>query len=284
MLYLTILQTIIQVVVYGGLSFWVCKNWGPFIIVEQGETVVQERMGKFKRILTKGIWFAFPFVDTHKNINWSYERAEADVLHTDSYRRKIVDIETYRVPTKLHELEFCPTDTLSKDNHQINYSLALYFNIHDVKTAVYYKGDLYRDLQQMVEDKMEAFIGEMDCEEMRAELLTKKLNKYLQSLKWTDWGISRVSSSVYSLIMPLEVGEELKERRKLKGLSQLSENEAEYESRSFKREHSLIIESLRDYAQFAEDHKFTTTETSSFLKSTTKALIKASSDRNLHTQ
>jgi regulator of protease activity HflC (stomatin/prohibitin superfamily) len=81
----------------------------PFVIVKQNHKVVVERLGRFHRVLSEGLNFKVPFLDT--------------VAYRHSMKEAIVHIENQTA--------------ITKDNVKVNIDGILFYKVVDAQKAAY---------------------------------------------------------------------------------------------------------------------------------------------------
>jgi regulator of protease activity HflC (stomatin/prohibitin superfamily) len=102
-----------------------------FKIVQQSETMVIERLGKYSRTLTSGINIIWPIIDRPREIMWRYIREGLD--------GKNIILKTLVTKIDLRETvyDFPKQNVITKDNVVTEINAILYFQIIDPVKAIY---------------------------------------------------------------------------------------------------------------------------------------------------
>ena len=58
-------------IIFVFLFAWIIFSVTSIKIVKQGEAMIIETFGKFKAVLTAGVHFITPFIDTPKTFDWT---------------------------------------------------------------------------------------------------------------------------------------------------------------------------------------------------------------------
>ena len=94
-------------------------------IVQQAETMVIERLGKYRKTLKSGINIILPLFDKAREIDWKYIKTDVDGK-TIIRRERIKRIDLREVV-----YDFPRQNVITKDNVVIEINAILYFQITD---------------------------------------------------------------------------------------------------------------------------------------------------------
>lgn len=111
------------------------------IIVPERENVVVERLGKFQRVLTPGIYFLIPFFDK--------------AAYRQEVREQVLDIPSQSV--------------ITSDNIQVDVDGLLYLQVMDAKKASYGIGNYYAASINLAQTTMRAEVGKISLGEVFSE-------------------------------------------------------------------------------------------------------------------
>ncbi|KAA0147387.1 hypothetical protein FNF27_06834 [Cafeteria roenbergensis] len=155
-----------------------------FIIVNQGEAVIIERLGKFHRVLNPGLQCIIPLVDSPKQFVWRDDRLLADgSIHSDP-------VNVTRIDLREAVFKFPSQEVYTVDTVQMKVDAVMYFRIADVHKAVYQVDDLAGAVHNVAQAQLKDVFG---SKTMSAALQGQKtVNEHLQRLfdkEFTSWGL-----------------------------------------------------------------------------------------------
>ena len=101
------------------------------VIVQQAETLVIERLGRFDRMLKSGINIIWPIVDRPRSIEWRFTRED----HRGN--RIVMRRQVKKIDLRETVYDFPRQNVITKDNVVTEINAMLYFQITDPKRAVY---------------------------------------------------------------------------------------------------------------------------------------------------
>ncbi|MBP6870088.1 SPFH/Band 7/PHB domain protein [Candidatus Babeliales bacterium] len=127
------------------------------ILVKQAETIVIERLGKFYRILGPGLHVIVPFLDQKRNAVWTFVQVRND----DYYR---VSTTLSRIDLREAVYDFPKQNVITKDNVTMEINALLYYQITDVKAAMYEVSNLPEAIEKLTQTTLRNVIGSMDLD------------------------------------------------------------------------------------------------------------------------
>ena len=140
------------------------------VLVQQAEVVVIERLGKFYRLLHPGLHFVLPFLDLKRTVLWSY----VEIGHDKRYYRFQRSLN--RIDLREAVYDFPKQNVITKDNVTMEINALLYYQITDVRAAVYEISNLPEAIEKLTQTTLRNVIGSMDLDESlvsRDEINTK---------------------------------------------------------------------------------------------------------------
>jgi regulator of protease activity HflC (stomatin/prohibitin superfamily) len=129
-------------------------------IVQQSETMVIERLGKFDRTLQSGINIIWPIIDRPREIIWRYVRQDVSLETTSVYSRSVS-----RIDLRETVYEFPRQDVITKDNVGTEISAIIYFQITDPVKSVYEISNLPDAIEKLTQTTLRNVIGELDLDQ-----------------------------------------------------------------------------------------------------------------------
>ncbi len=171
------------------------------VMVNQGEVVIVERLGKFHSVLHPGLHFLVPFVDAIRVFEWTF--TDSDGYSKRSYR-KLVSLD--RIDIREGIYDFPRQNVITKDNVTMAISAILYWQITDPKRAVYEVQNLPESISQLAQTKLREVIGSLDLDETLCsrDCINEKLRETLDSA--TDkWGVKVNRVELQEIIPPEDI-------------------------------------------------------------------------------
>ncbi|MCE5242449.1 MAG: SPFH/Band 7/PHB domain protein [Desulfobacteraceae bacterium] len=155
-----------------------------FLIIQQSETMVIERLGRYHRTLPSGINILWPLFDKPRMIEWRYVRTEQDgrgIVRKDRVKRIDLRETVYDFPRQ---------SVITKDNVVTELNALLYFQITDPVKAVYEIANLPDAIEKLTQTTLRNVVGELDLDETLSsrDTINNKLRAILDDA--TDkWGV-----------------------------------------------------------------------------------------------
>ncbi len=154
------------------------------VIVQQAETLVIERLGKFDRLLTSGINIIWPIVDRPRQIEWRYTRED----HRGA--KIVLRRQVKRIDLRETVYDFPRQNVITKDNVVTEINALLYFQVTDPMKAVYEIANLPEAIEKLTQTTLRNVIGELDLDQTLTsrDTINTKLREILDEA--TDkWGV-----------------------------------------------------------------------------------------------
>lgn len=155
-----------------------------FKIIQQSETMVIERLGRFHRVLPSGINIIWPIFDKPRSIEWKY-------IKTDTDGRTIVRKETItRIDLRETVYDFPQQNVITRDNVAIAISAMIYFQITDPRRSVYEIANLPDAIEKLTQTTLRNVIGELDLDHTLTsrDTINSKLRAILDEAA-DKWGV-----------------------------------------------------------------------------------------------
>ena len=223
-----------------------------FTVVDEATIKIVERLGKYNRVLTPGVNFLLPFIESIKKpyIN------TFDTVDGQTEMRALVHrgaIPTYEIMLDPPEI-----DAISRDNAVIYPDSILYFRIIDPVKAVYEIEDLGMALYKLLETTLRQSIGTMDSDEIikGREKIGASVKSALEEAS-AAWGTQITRVEIEEIRFNKEVTQALSDQRaaELKGRAQVIEAEREKEAVLLAAEAKFEEERLAAEADFLAESR-----------------------------
>lgn len=176
-------------------------------IIQQAETMVIERLGKYHRTLEPGINIIWPIFDRPREIEWKY--VYEDVKGKTLVRRK----KTSKIDLRETVYDFPRQSVITKDNVVIEINALLYFQITDPVKAVYEISNLPDAIEKLTQTTLRNVIGELDLDETLAsrDTINSKLTAILDEA--TDkWGVKVNRVELQDISPPQDIKEAMEKQ------------------------------------------------------------------------
>lgn len=171
-------------------------------IVQQSQTMVIERLGKYNRTLPTGINVIWPIVDKPRQIMWRFVRQgvslDGQALITNRPISKIDLRETV--------YEFPKQNVITKDNVGTEINAIIYFQITDPVKAVYEISNLPDAIEKLTQTTLRNVIGELDLDQTLTsrDTINAKLRAVLDEAGH-KWGVKVNRVELQDINPPQEI-------------------------------------------------------------------------------
>ncbi len=152
-------------------------------VIQQGTTMMIERLGKFHRRLDPGFNVVFPVLDKPRKIMWKQVREYGGKHY---YITKEID----RIDLRETVYDFPRQNVITKDNVTIEINAMLYFQIIDPFKALYEIANLPDAIEKLTQTSLRNVIGELELDQtlVSRDQINHKLRVILDEA--TDkWGV-----------------------------------------------------------------------------------------------
>lgn len=153
-------------------------------LVQQAQAIVIEKFGRFDRVLMPGINIVIPFVSSPRTVYWTY------VIQGEGKQYYRVTERTKRIDLREAVYDFPKQNVITKDNVTMEINALLYYQITDVKAAVYEVANLPEAIEKLTQTTLRNVIGSLDLDEslVSRDQINEKLRLILDEA--TDkWGV-----------------------------------------------------------------------------------------------
>ena len=155
-----------------------------FKIVQQSETIVIERLGKYSRTLQAGINIILPIIDRPREIMWRYRKEGFDG------KGIIVKRTVNRIDLRETVYDFPKQNVITKDNVVTEINAILYFQLIDPVKAIYEISNLPDAIEKLTQTTLRNVIGDMNLDETLTsrDTINGKLRTVLDDASH-KWGV-----------------------------------------------------------------------------------------------
>ena len=154
------------------------------VIVQQSETMIVERLGRYLKTLPSGINLIIPFIDKPRSMTWR-------ITASSSKGGTLVRfINTDRSDLRENVYDFARQSVITRDNVVTEINAVLYFQIVEPLKAVYEISNLPVAIEMLTQTSLRNVIGEMDLDETLTsrDTINNKLRDILDEAT-NKWGV-----------------------------------------------------------------------------------------------
>lgn len=176
-------------------------------IVQQAETMVIERLGKYHKTLSSGVNMIWPILDKPRQIDWKSIR---ETLDGQSIIRKE---KISKIDLRETVYDFPRQNVITKDNVVIEINALLYFQITDPVKAVYEIANLPNAIEKLTQTTLRNVIGELDLDGTLSsrDTVNNKLKTILDQA--TDkWGVKVNRVELQDINPPKDIKEAMEKQ------------------------------------------------------------------------
>ncbi len=161
--------------------FFVSKG---LTIVQQSETMIIERLGRFHKILNSGVNVIIPFIDRPRAMVWRY--TSQSPKGTPLVRFSAIT----HIDLRETVYDFARQSVITRDNVVTEINAILYFQIVDPMRAMYEISNLPVAIEMLTQTSLRNVIGEMDLDETLTsrDTINSKLRDILDEAT-NKWGV-----------------------------------------------------------------------------------------------
>ena len=153
------------------------------VIVQQSETMIVERLGRYLKTLPSGINLIIPFIDKPRSMTWR-------ITASSSKGGTLVRfINTDRIDLRENVYDFARQSVITRDNVVTEINAVLYFQIVEPLKAIYEISNLPVAIEMLTQTSLRNVIGEMDLDETLTsrDTINSKLRDILDEAT-NKWG------------------------------------------------------------------------------------------------
>ena len=176
-------------------------------IVQQSETIIIERLGKYQQTLKSGLNIIIPFIDQPREITWRYS------IEGPSGNTIVRYIKEVRIDLREAVYDFPKQNVITKDNIVTEINALIYFQIMDPIRAVYEIANLPQAIEKLTQTSLRNVIGEMDLDDTLSsrDTINTKLQEILDDAT-NKWGVKVNRVELQDINPPLDIREAMEKQ------------------------------------------------------------------------
>ena len=169
-------------------------------IVQQSQTVIVERLGKYYRTLSSGVNIIIPFIDRPRPMRWRY------TIPAGNGQTLVRFTEITNIDLRETVDDFPRQSVITKDNVVTEINAILYFQIVDPMRAMYEIQNLPDAIEKLNQTSLRNIIGEMDLDETLTsrDTINNKLRAILDEAT-NKWGVKVNRVELQDIDPPREI-------------------------------------------------------------------------------
>ena len=176
-------------------------------IIQQSQTMIIERLGKYHRTLSSGINIIIPIIDKPRQIIFRYVREDYD-------GRKVVTFKSKdRIDLRETVYDFPRQNVITKDNVGTEINALLYFQIMDPVKAMYEIENLPNAIEKLTQTTLRNVIGELDLDDTLTsrDTINSKLRIILDDAT-NKWGVKVNRVELQDINPPADIREAMEKQ------------------------------------------------------------------------
>jgi len=176
-------------------------------IVQQSETIILERLGKYHGTLQSGLNIIIPFVDKPREIIWRYSNEGAMGNTIVRY------VKENRIDLREAVYDFPKQNVITRDNIVTEINALIYFQIMDPIRAVYEIANLPQAIEKLTQTSLRNVIGEMDLDDTLSsrDTINTKLQEILDDAT-NKWGVKVNRVELQDINPPMDIREAMEKQ------------------------------------------------------------------------
>lgn len=169
-------------------------------VVQQAETIVIERLGRYHRTLESGINVIVPLIDKPRPIDWRYVRTDP------SGKNIYIVTKTQRIDLRETVYDFPRQGVITRDNVTIEINALLYFQVVDPMKALYEISNLPDAIQKLTQTTLRNVIGDLELDETLTsrDTINGKLRVILDEATH-KWGVKVNRVELQDILPPRDI-------------------------------------------------------------------------------
>lgn len=176
-------------------------------IVQQSESMVVERLGKYHSTLDAGINIIIPIVDKPRSVAWRVTLDDPNGRRVTQYRMRD------RIDLRETVFDFPKQGVITKDNVVTEINALIYFQIVDPVKSVYEINNLPNAIEKLTQTTLRNVIGELELDECLTsrDTINMKLRAILDEAT-NKWGVKINRVELQDINPPIDIREAMEKQ------------------------------------------------------------------------
>ena len=196
-------------------------------IVQQAQTMIIERLGRYHKTLGSGVNLVIPILDRPREIDWRFSR------QLPSGQTLVQRYKTDRIDLREAVYDFPSQSVITKDNVVTEINALIYYQVTDPVRAVYEIANLPDAIEKLTQTTLRNVIGEMDLDETLAsrDTINTKLRAILDDAT-NKWGVKVNRVELQDISPPRDIKDAMEKQMRAERERRAAIITAEAEKRS----------------------------------------------------
>ena len=181
------------------------KEYHVYVMLQEKEAMVIERLGKFHRVIFSGFHILFPLFDRPRTMYWRFP------IDPRTGEPGPVKVERKRIDLRETVYDFPEQKVITSDNAYIIIDGFILVRIIDPKKVVYAVENFPGTIENLVESSLRDVIAGMTLEEtlVSRDKINYALRGYLKN-NTSMWGVEIITAEIKNITPDKEVFESMK--------------------------------------------------------------------------
>lgn len=169
-------------------------------IVQQSESMLIERLGKYNKTLNSGFNIIIPIIDKPREMNWRYVVLGMDGKKYSRFKTRS------KIDLRETVYDFPRQNVITKDNVGVEINAMIYFQIVDPIKAVYEINNLPDAIEKLTQTTLRNVIGELELDEslVSRDTINNKLRLILDDAT-NKWGVKVNRVEIQDINPPVDI-------------------------------------------------------------------------------
>ena len=198
-----------------------------FIIIEERETVVLQKLGKYEKTLKSGIHLINPITDQLKTVNWSRK------IELPSGQITIEKFEGYTISLCEQSYDPPPFICKTKDNIDVTVNLVTNFIIENPVKAVYDIDNLWLGIENILSTQLISIMNDVLTSEINSNSLEGRLLNG-SNAEITNWGVCLTKIKIQGYKLPQSISEVLQKNNCSEQIAKTQQQQLQHDLNTFK--------------------------------------------------
>jgi regulator of protease activity HflC (stomatin/prohibitin superfamily) len=176
-------------------------------VIQQAETMIIERLGRYHRTLESGINIIIPIIDKPRHIDWRYVRTDP------AGKNLYMATKTPKIDLRETVYDFPRQGVITRDNVTIEINALLYFQVVDPFKSLYEISNLPDAIQKLTQTTLRNVIGALELDETLTsrDTINGKLREILDEASG-KWGVKVNRVELQDIIPPRDIQEAMEKQ------------------------------------------------------------------------
>lgn len=207
-----------------GFLWFILKN--VFIIIEDKEIIILQKLGKYEKTLKSGIHIINPILEELKTVNWSRKVELPDGKIT------IETFEGYRIPLCEQSYDPPPFICYTKDNIEVKVNLVTNFIIESPLKAVYDIDNVWLGMENILSTQLINIMTDVLSSEINSTALEGRLLNG-SNAEIENWGVCFTKVKIQGYKLPVSISDLLQKNNCSQQIAYTQQQQLKLDTQTF---------------------------------------------------